>query len=91
VTSAEKLQHHLVLAEVNADHTEGVLTLDDDSRLCFCHRVDERWAKAVGPKEAETMPGVAGEILASIQQFRLNKKHLDIVFQDASRWDEPLS
>lgn len=90
MTAAELLDQHLVMAEVNADHTEAVLHLDDGSRLCFCHRVDARWAKAVGPTGAETEPRLAGDVLALIQQFRLNKKHLDISFQDASRWDEPI-
>jgi hypothetical protein len=90
MTAAEMLTQHLVTAEVDANHTEAVLTLDDGSRLCFCHRVGERWAKAVGREGAEAEPGVAGEILSAIRQFRLNKKHLDISFQDASRFDEPL-
>lgn len=90
MTSAQSLKDCLVSAEVNADHTEAVLSLDDGSRLCFCHRIDERWAKAVGSQAEETQSGLAGELLSSIQQFRLNKKHLDISFQDASRWDEPL-
>jgi len=88
MTTAERLHQILAYAEVNADHTEAVLHLEDGSRLCFCHRVDERFANALGPEAAE--PGVAGEILSSIQKFRLNRKHLEIFFQDASRWDEPL-
>ncbi len=90
MTTAERLHHLLAYAEVNADHTEAVLHLEDGSRLCFCHRVDERWVKALGPEAAVMEPGVAGEILSSIQRFRLNLKHLDISFQDASCWDEPL-
>jgi hypothetical protein len=90
MTSAQTLSEHLAHAEVNGDHTEAVLHLGDGSRLCFCHRVGERWAKAFGPNGAETSPGVAFELLDSIQLFRLNKKHLDILFQDASRWEEPL-
>lgn len=85
-----QLQRSLQSAEVNRDFTEAVLHLNDESRLCFCHRVDERWAKAVGPEGAESEPGLAGEILSAVRQFRLNAKHLEILFQDGSRWDEPL-
>ena len=90
MTKAEMLQTALRSARVNETFTEAVLLLSDDSRLCFCHRVDERFAKAVGPEGGETEPGHAGELLSAIKQFRLNAKHLDIVFQDASCWDEPL-
>ncbi len=90
MTAAEQLKEAVTSAQVNEDFTEAVLRLSDGSRLCFCHRVDQRWAKAVGPEGAESQAGLAGEILSSIQQFRLNAKHLDIFFQDASRWDEPL-
>ena len=87
---AEQLQDSLSSADVNGPHTEAVLHLSDGSRLCFCHRVDERWAKAVGPEGKEAFPGLAGDLLAVILRFRLNAKHLDISFQDGSRWDEPL-
>lgn len=90
MTVAEMLRQHLSSAEVNGEHTEAVLHLDDGSRLCFCHRVDERWAKALGSSNAPTTSGIASEIVAAIQMFRLNRKHLDILFQDESRWDEPL-
>ena len=62
----------------------------DNSRLCFCHRVGERWAKAVGPEDREDEAGLAGELLRAITMFRLNAKHLDIQFEDGSRWDETL-
>jgi hypothetical protein len=90
MTAAELLQKSLAFSEVNATYTEAVLHLSDGSRLCFCHRVDERWAKAVGPESAESNPGLAGDILAAIQHYRLNAKHLDITFQDGSRWERRL-
>jgi len=90
MSDAEALQDALQSAEVNEEVTEAVLQLKDESRLGFCHRVNERWAKAVGPVGAESEAGLAGEILSAIQQFRLNAKHLDILFQDGSRWDEAL-
>jgi hypothetical protein len=88
--SAEALAKKLLAAEVNEDFTEAVLRLSDDSRLCFCHRVDERWAKSVGPEEREQAGGEADQLLAAIKMFRLNRKHLDIQFEDGSRWDEAL-
>jgi hypothetical protein len=90
MSAAQSLKDAISSAQANDSFTEAVLRLSDESRLCFCHRVDERWAKAVGPEGAETEHGIAGEILAQIQLFRLNSKHLDVLFADGSRWDEPL-
>ena len=67
------------------------MRLQDNSRLCFCHRVGERWAKAVGPGQREDETGLAGELLSAMTMFRLNAKHLDIQFEDGSRWDEALN
>jgi len=88
-TRVEQLGEKLVTSEVNADFTEAVLQLQDGSRLCFCHRVDERWAKAVGPEGQEARAELAEEFLSAITLFRLNSRHLDIQFADGSRWDEP--
>ena len=90
MTSNEALNNSLVAFEVNADFTEAVLRLQDESRLCFCHRVGERWAKAVGPDEQASEGGEAELLLSAIRQFRLNRKHLDIQFEDGSQWDESL-
>src|SRR5437868_14501070 len=90
MTSAEILKSALLAVETNESFSEAVLRLRDDSRLCFCHRVGERWAKAVGPEERETEAGLATELLAAVAKFRLNAKHLDIEFEDGSRWDEAL-
>ena len=87
---AETLRRELLTVEADARFTEAVLRFGDDTRLCFCHRVDERWAKAVGPDHHEEVTGLAGELLAAITMFRLNAKHLDIQFDDGSRWDEAL-
>ena len=87
VTSADTLQAALMTVEANEDFTEAILRFYDDSRLCFCHRVGERWAKAVGPEQRETEKGLATEFLFAITIFRLNAKHLDIQFRDNSRWD----
>jgi hypothetical protein len=91
VTSSEHLQSALVMAEANETFTEAVLSLRDGSRLCFCHRVGERWAKAVGADGKEEMGGLAAQLLPAITMFRLNAKHLDIQFADGSRWEERLS
>ena len=88
MASDETLSRALVSYEVNEDFTEAVLHLTDDSRLCFCHRVGERWAKAVGPESREQEGGEAEQFLSAIRMFRLNRKHLDIQFEDGSRWDE---
>jgi hypothetical protein len=53
MTSDEVLRRAFASLEVNGDFSEAELLLRDGSRLCFCHRVGERWAKAVGPREAE--------------------------------------
>ena len=90
MTTVERLRKSLLAVEANEDFTEAVMSLNDGSRLCFCHRVGERWAKAVGPDQREDAPGVAGEFLAAIRMFRLNAKHLDIEFEDGSRWDQPV-
>jgi len=90
MTSQQTLTQALTGVVANADYSEAVLRLGDGSRLCFCHRVDERWAKALGPEGREDQAGMAGELLAAIVMFRLNAKHLDIQFEDGSRWDHQL-
>ena len=86
----EQLEQHLADSETNAAFSEAVLTLDDGSRLCFCHTVEQRWAKATGPEANETAGGLAAELVEQITGFRLNAKHLDIQFADGSRFDRPL-
>ncbi|MEE3369164.1 MAG: hypothetical protein VX346_07460 [Planctomycetota bacterium] len=88
--AAETLRSEIATVQTNDLFSEAVLHLRDDSRLCFCHRVDERWAKAVGPAGKEEEGGHAEGLLSHIQMFRLNSKHLDIQFEDGSRWDEAL-
>lgn len=88
MTSKEHLRSELLAVEVNEDFTEAVMQFHDNSRLCFCHRVGERWVKSVGPVQRENEAGLAGELLSAITMFRLNAKHLEIQFQDGSRWDE---
>ncbi len=90
MTSNETLSSALLTVEVNEDFTEAVLRLQDNSRLCFCHRVDARWVKTVGPEEREQEGGEAEALLSAIKMFRLNRKHLDIEFEDGSRWGEAL-
>ena len=78
----------MLTVAANEGFTEAVMTFNDGTRLCFCHRVGERWAKAVGPEQRESNEGLAGELLAAIRMFRLNAKHLDVQFEDGSRWDQ---
>ena len=88
MTSEETLRSALLTVEANENFTEAVMLFHDNSRLCFCHRVGERWAKAVGPEDRENQAELAGELLSAMMMFRLNAKHLDIQFEDGSRWDE---
>ena len=90
MTRAETLRASLVTVEANENFTEAVMRFRDHSRLCFCHRVGERWAKAVGRNDLEPESGLAGELLSAMTMFRLNARHLDIQFADGSRWDEAL-
>lgn len=91
--SSELLRTSLVTVGVDGRFTQALMQFCDGSRLAFCHRVGERWAKAIGPsshQEQEEETSIAGRLLAAITIFRLNAKHLDIQFQDGSRWDEPV-
>ncbi len=76
----ERLRRAFVSVEVNDSFTEAVILLSDQSKLCVCHRVGERWVKAAGP-------GLAEQVLAGIATFRLNGKHLELAFADSSRWE----
>ena len=87
MSGEQLLRDALQKLEVSDDFAEAVLTLRDGTRLCFCHRVGERWAKAVGPGSQEDKGGSAGGALALVAMFRLNGKHLDIQFVDGSRWE----
>ena len=49
MTSEETLRRALLTVEADENFTEAVMCFRDDSRLCFCHRVGERWVKAVVP------------------------------------------
>ncbi|HKI35214.1 MAG TPA: hypothetical protein VKA46_25375 [Gemmataceae bacterium] len=80
MTNEAFLRRALVSVEVNDTFSEAVVVMGDGSRLRFRHRVGERWAKAEGA-------GLAGEVLALMALFRLNGKHLDVRFQDGSRWE----
>jgi hypothetical protein len=89
MTGREQLHEAFVTVDANANFTEAVVTLRDQSRLCFCHRVGERWAKAVGPDGREQQGGIASALLGLISLFRLNAKHLDIQFADGTCWELP--
>ena len=89
MTAELLLRNSFVSLEVDASFTEAVLRMRDGSRLCFCHRVGERWAKAVDADGTGTDASLAGRVLARISLFRLNGKHLDVRFDDASHWEVP--
>lgn len=90
MTSEKTLRKALLTVVANENFTEAVMRFRDNSSLGFCHRVGERWAKAVGPEQREEESGLAGVLLSAITMFRLNSKHLDLQFEDGSRWDEAL-
>ncbi len=87
MTGEAFLRGALVSLEVNDTFSEAVLLLGDGSRLRFRHRVGERWAKAERVGGSEAAASLAAEALATVTMFRLNGKHLDVQFQDGSRWE----
>ena len=87
MTDEAFLRSAFVGLDVNDDFSQAVLTLRDRSRLCFRHRVGERWARADGPAGGDEQAGLATGVLATDAHFRLNGKHLDVRFNDGSRWE----
>jgi hypothetical protein len=87
MTGEALLRRALVSLEADDTFSEAVLLLRDDSRLRFCHRVGERWAKAERADGSEAGGTLAAEVLATMAMFRLNARHLDVRFQDGSRWE----
>ena|SRR5438094_3457357 len=87
MTAETLLRASFVALEVDASFTEAALLMRDGSRLCFCHRVGERWAKAVDPGGTGSNTSLAGQVLSLISLFRLNARHLDVRFNDGSRWE----
>lgn len=64
---------------VNTAFTEAVLYFKDGSYLQFEHSSrSNRWARA---SKEDTL---ADKICRSLQQFRLNAKHLQLFFEDGS-------
>ena len=90
MTIAQMLDDNLQSAIANEDFTEAIVELADSTRLCFWHRVGERGAKSVGAEGQEHLGGMADTIVKRITMFRLNSKHLDIQFDDESRWDNKI-
>jgi hypothetical protein len=87
MTADDVLRGAFVSLEVSGDFSEAFLTMRDASRLCFCHRVGERWAKAVSAGRGDENAALAHQVLELIAMFRLNAKHLDVQFHDGSRWE----
>ena len=84
-TTMDVLQDLFVSIKTEVRFTEAAVTLRDESVLYFCHRVGERWAKAVGPEGKEV--GCSHKLLDAMRMFRLNAKHLEIVLDDGSCWE----
>ncbi len=87
MTAAEFIRESFVSVEVDGDFTEAVVSMQDGSRLCFRHRVSERWARAEAPGETAGDAALAGRVLSLIALFRLNARHLDVQFVDGTRWE----
>ena len=87
MTAEEFMRSSFVSVEVNEAFNESRVRLRDRSSLHFCHRVDERWARAEFEEGAEAGSSLAEDALARIAMFRLNAKHLDVRFKDGSRWE----
>ncbi len=85
MSKEEVLRDSFVSIKTDARFTEAVVTLRDESLLYLCHRVGERWAKAVRPEGNEG--GCSQELLDAIRMFRLNAKLLEILFNDGSCWE----
>lgn len=78
-TSATHTQQQVVRYVANPTFTQAILVFTDDSRLLFEHSSRaNRWAKA----SAEG--SMADHCCQSLQQFRLNAKHLQLYFIDGS-------
>lgn len=84
MTAEALLRESFRSVEVNDDFTEAILSMNDGSRLCFRHRVGERWAKALDTAERDRL---AARVLATVYHFRLNARHLDIQLTDGGRWE----
>jgi hypothetical protein len=87
MSTEEVWRHSFVLVEVNDEFTEAKISMRDGSKVCFCHRVGERRAWAVSTDETATATDFAIELLAKIRLFRLNAKHLEVQFEDGTRWE----
>lgn len=85
VSSEETLDSALISTQANENYTEAAMTFADNSQLHFRHTIHERWVRALAePGDATCL---ARTLLPLITTFRLNAKHLDITFQDGTRWD----
>jgi len=79
VSIAEYAKKQVTLYEVNAAFSQAALHFPDGSQLQFEHTSrSNRWARASAGST------IADDICRSIQQFRLNAKHLQLFFEDGS-------
>jgi hypothetical protein len=81
------LRQSFVSVEVNDAFSEATIGMRDGSRMHFCHRVGERWARVEDGGDAS----LAAQVLATIAMFRLNARHLDVRFQDGTHWETRFS
>ena len=86
ISHADRFRASFISIEANPDFSLAVVGMRDGSKLHFCHRVDERWVQQL-PGETQTGSDTARELLAVVVRFRLNAKHLEVQFEDNSRWE----
>jgi hypothetical protein len=87
MTAEEMLRAAFVSVEVNEVFTHATVSMIDNSKLLFCHGVGERWVKATAAGQAGIAPALASDLLPRIAMFRLDRKHLDVQFNDGSRFE----
>jgi hypothetical protein len=87
MTAEELLRGAFISIDVNESFSHATVSLNDNSKLVFCHRVGERWVSATASGPCEIGATLASDLLGRIASFRLNGKHLDVRFNDDGRWE----
>jgi len=78
-TLAQTVRTQVVRYVANPAFTQAILVFTDNSRLLFGHfSRANRWARA------SAAGSMADDCCQSLQQFRLNAKHLQLYFGDGS-------
>ena len=78
---AERVRAAARKLRVAKGYYEAQLVFEDASFLHFRHDPHTRWLQAWAPEEG----GLAPQLVARIERFRLNRRHLELWFDDGSR------